>query len=276
MMIRLVCVCVWWGGSRECGPWISDITDMCITSTSWVKITWVKVTCYLSDRQWVQPDGLLNFDINFDAVVYMYYEGCPLILRCGRVLISLWTTLSVPRAKSLHSTDLDRLGAHTLKGVFIAQVELRMRKCEVLHWETLERKGEAPKLKLPQSVASYSTKQTEQVAHKYPSSSHYTRDWDKLVADVKQEEKDEKPEGDAALNQLFQQIYQGGSDEVKKAMNKSFVSCDSLIKWIAWWSRDLFQMESGGTVLSTNWGEIGKDKVDCKPPDGMEWKKYEK
>ena len=60
--------------------------------------------------------------------------------------------------------------------------------------------------------------------HKYPSSSHYTRDWDKLAAEVKKEEKDEKLEGDAALNKLFQQIYTDGSDEVRKAMNKSFVS----------------------------------------------------
>ena len=64
----------------------------------------------------------------------------------------------------------------------------------------------------------------DSAARKYPSSSHYTRDWDKLVADIKQEEKEEKPEGDAALNSLFQQIYSDGSDEVRKAMNKSFVS----------------------------------------------------
>ena len=38
----------------------------------------------------------------------------------------------------------------------------------------------------------------------------------------------------------------------------------------------LYQVESGGTVLSTNWGEVGKGKVDRKPPDGMEWKEYEK
>ena len=62
------------------------------------------------------------------------------------------------------------------------------------------------------------------VASRYPSSSHYTRDWDKLVCKIKEEEKDEKLEGDAALNQLFQQIYSDGSDEVRKAMNKSFVS----------------------------------------------------
>lgn len=35
------------------------------------------------------------------------------------------------------------------------------------------------------------------------------------------------------------------------------------------------QSESGGTVLSTNWAEVGKEKVEVKPPDGMEFKKYE-
>ena len=34
------------------------------------------------------------------------------------------------------------------------------------------------------------------------------------------------------------------------------------------------QAESGGTVLSTNWGEIAEKNTDIKPPDGMEYKKY--
>ena len=58
----------------------------------------------------------------------------------------------------------------------------------------------------------------------YPSSSHQSKDWDKLVSEINEEEKNEKPEGDAALNSLFQKIYGDGSDEVKKAMNKSYVS----------------------------------------------------
>ena len=38
----------------------------------------------------------------------------------------------------------------------------------------------------------------------------------------------------------------------------------------------LLQMESGGTVLSTNWKEVAEKEVEIKPPDGMEYKKYEK
>ena len=34
--------------------------------------------------------------------------------------------------------------------------------------------------------------------------------------------------------------------------------------------------ESNGTVLSTNWKEIGAKKIDCTPPEGMEAKAYEK
>lgn len=84
----------------------------------------------------------------------------------------------------------------------------------------------------------------------YPSSSKKKVDWDALTVD------EEKPEGEAALNGLFQQIYKAASDETRKAMIKSFT-------------------ESGGTCLSTNWDEVGKKKVDITPPDGMIAKKYE-
>jgi hypothetical protein len=35
------------------------------------------------------------------------------------------------------------------------------------------------------------------------------------------------------------------------------------------------QQESGGTVLSTNWKEVEREKVEVKAPDGMEWRKWE-
>ncbi|XP_050442154.1 protein SGT1 homolog [Adelges cooleyi] len=83
-----------------------------------------------------------------------------------------------------------------------------------------------------------------------PSVSIEKRNWDKLVSEMT------KDDDENDVNSLFRKIYSEGSDEVRKAMNKSF-------------------LESGGTVLSTNWKDVAKDKVDIKPPEGMEWKKWD-
>lgn len=37
----------------------------------------------------------------------------------------------------------------------------------------------------------------------------------------------------------------------------------------------IVQVESNGTVLSTNWNEVGSKMVEGSPPDGMEVKKWE-
>ncbi|XP_073520035.1 protein SGT1 homolog isoform X3 [Phyllobates terribilis] len=127
------------------------------------------------------------------------------------------------------------------------QIEIKMKKTEALRWDKLEGQAE-------QQLKHFAPDKSDAML-KYPSSSHYTKNWDKLVGEIKEEEKSENLEGDAALNHLFQQIYSDGTDEVKRAMNKSF-------------------MESGGTVLSTNWSDVGKRKVDVNPPDDMEYKKF--
>ena len=90
----------------------------------------------------------------------------------------------------------------------------------------------------------------------FPSSSRTTRDWSQIERDIKEEEESEKLTGDAALNKLFQDIYSKADDDTRRAMQKSFV-------------------ESNGTVLSTNWSEIGSKKVETQAPGGMEVKKYE-
>ncbi|XP_076321095.1 suppressor of G2 allele of skp1 isoform X2 [Tachypleus tridentatus] len=123
-----------------------------------------------------------------------------------------------------------------------SKVEIKLKKAEGIRWTDLEKAKETVKVK--------------QIPQAYPSSARHQKDWDKLVVDIKKDEETDKPEGEAALNDLFQKIYADGSDEVKKAMNKSF-------------------MESGGTVLSTNWQEVGSKNVEIKPPDGMEWKKWD-
>ncbi|XP_029458836.1 protein SGT1 homolog isoform X2 [Rhinatrema bivittatum] len=168
--------------------------------------------------------------------------------------------------------------------VLSTKIEIKLKKQEAIRWEKLEGHEDLNLKHFAQDLSkidymtftpeevdgmllaydatksdqNFCTKErhsTKDSTHLYPSSSHYTRNWDKLVVEIKEEEKTEKLEGDAALNQLFQQIYADGTDEVKRAMNKSF-------------------MESGGTVLSTNWSDVGKKKVEVKPPDDMEWKQY--
>uniref|UniRef100_A0A2I3GVT8 SGT1 homolog, MIS12 kinetochore complex assembly cochaperone n=1 Tax=Nomascus leucogenys TaxID=61853 RepID=A0A2I3GVT8_NOMLE len=121
--------------------------------------------------------------------------------------------------------------------VVSTKIEIKLKKPEAVRWEKLEGQGDVPTPK--QFIAG--------VKNLHPSSSPYTRNWDKLVGKIKEEENNEKLEGDA-------QISSDGSDEVKCAMNQSFV-------------------ESGGTVLSTSWSDVGKRKVEINPDD-MEWKKY--
>ena len=89
-----------------------------------------------------------------------------------------------------------------------------------------------------------------------PYSSH--RDWDAIERNLKEQEKKEKPEGEEAMNALFQQIFAKADPDTQRAMIKSYQT-------------------SGGTVLSTNWGEV-KDKdyeQEREAPKGMEWKTWE-
>jgi len=68
--------------------------------------------------------------------------------------------------------------------------------------------------------------------------------YDQLDKDMAKELNADKPEGEGAMNALFQQIYAGADEETKRAMIKSYQT-------------------SGGTVLSTNWDEVSaKDNLD--------------
>ncbi|CAI0462716.1 unnamed protein product [Linum tenue] len=67
----------------------------------------------------------------------------------------------------------------------------------------------------------------------YPSLKSRDKDWDKLEALVKKEEKDEKLDGDAALDKFSSEIYGNDDEDMRRAMSKYLV-------------------ESNGTMLSTN------------------------
>ena len=134
------------------------------------------------------------------------------------------------------------------------KIEVRLKKKFATKWAALEGEGTdgSEVLAAPMGTPAAAA----EAAAKRPAGYEQQQRWDALAAQAEKEEKEEKLEGDAALNQLFQNIYKDADPETQRAMNKSF-------------------QESNGTVLSTNWAEIGKEKTETKPPSGMEFKKYE-
>ena len=133
--------------------------------------------------------------------------------------------------------------------VLSTKIELRLQKREGLRWAGLEGDGSDPLKPAPSASSSSSSFNPS-----YPSSSG--KDWNRIGADIERDFEEDKPEGEAALNEMFRKIYADASDDTKKAMAKSF-------------------SESGGTVLSTNWDEIKGQKTEVKPPEGMEYKKWD-
>lgn len=138
-----------------------------------------------------------------------------------------------------------------------SKVELKLKKLSPGKWETLEGSGEE-KVQAINAVPS-AEGGTAAGASSAPKSvySGSSRDWDAIDSDLKQREDEEKPEGEEALNKLFRDIYGRSDEATRRAMNKSFQT-------------------SGGTVLSTNWSEVGSKDYEKEKtaPDGQEWKKW--
>ncbi|XP_043286310.1 protein SGT1 homolog isoform X2 [Venturia canescens] len=137
--------------------------------------------------------------------------------------------------------------------VLPSKIEVKLKQRDCIRWNSLEGvpSEQEPVQPIPQEILQASADPP-----KYPSSSKKVRDWNKVEKEIEKEEAAEEPEGNAALIALFQKIYNSGSDEVRRAMNKSY-------------------QESAGTVLSTNWSEVGSSQVNKKLPGGVEWKSWE-
>uniref|UniRef100_T1IHX8 CS domain-containing protein n=1 Tax=Strigamia maritima TaxID=126957 RepID=T1IHX8_STRMM len=149
-------------------------------------------------------------------------EICDKTLRC-----------KVRRNEKRDDYELDINLAHTINPerstwkILSSKIEIQMKKMAAGMWKTLH------------------DDQTRVVDAKKK------KNWDKVVSDCT-----EIDDQDAGGDEFFANIFSQGSDEMKRAMNKSFV-------------------ESGGTTLSTNWEEVRKEKVKGKAPSGMEWKQWD-
>lgn len=226
----------------------TDVKDLSVSSSESAKKTEIPMPTGPKTRyEWYQTETHVVVSV---LVKNVKKED----LNCDIQQSSLSLTIRLPTA-SEYSLELDLARSvvpeQSQVKILSSRVEVKLKKVEGWRWEKLENDGctDAAKQFNPGQSAG-------DTVHKYPSSSHCHHNWDALEAQMKAEEKDEKLDGDAALNKLFQQIYADGNDETRRAMNKSF-------------------QESGGTVLSTNWKDIGTEKTECKPPDGMEFKNWE-
>jgi len=127
------------------------------------------------------------------------------------------------------------------------KVEVVVPKKKRADWESLQDKEHETE---EESVQRRGNVFTEAIHQKDKRTVQY---WNDLDKEMFKEEDEEKVPGQDALDKLFKQIYRDATPEKRRAMMKSYQT-------------------SGGTVLSTDWGEVSKTDYEknISPPDGME------
>ncbi|KAH9646763.1 SGT1 disease resistance protein 1-like [Citrus sinensis] len=157
-----------------------------------------------------------------EVVVTVFAKGIPaknVTVDFGEQILSV--SIDVPGEEAYHFQP--RLFGKIIPAkcryeVLSTKVEIRLAKAEPIQWSSLEfSKGAV----VPQRVNTPSVSGSPRPT--YPSSKPTRVDWDKLEAQVKKEEKEEKLDGDAALNKFFQEIYADADEDTRRAMKKSFV-----------------------------------------------------
>lgn len=164
---------------------------------------------------------------------------------------------------STYSYDVDPLYAPILASqskyrTTSTKLEVTLRKASPgVKWHKLERpagQGQGDSVTAEQSNTVIVKPVQEGPPPAYPTSSKSgAKNWDKVIVEDLNDVDD--LDGGDETSRFFKQLYGGATPEQQRAMMKSY-------------------SESGGTVLSTDWSNVGSKKVEPQPPEGMEAKKY--
>lgn len=154
--------------------------------------------------------NILSKGLNKDKVV-VELSGKEITINIG---------IDASREEQFHFDLLKNIKGYTYQ-VLSTKLEIKLEKGLEERWETLEPSATEAKLA-------------------YPTSAKKKVDWTEV-----EKQSNEIKEGDE-LSNLFKSIFKDGSEETRRAMEKSFV-------------------ESGGTCLSTDWSKVGQGKVEITP-----------
>jgi suppressor of G2 allele of SKP1 len=153
----------------------------------------------------------------------------------------------------LNGTLFDRVDVERCKTrILDEKILIKLRKTTPHEWHELMGKHDEQ-----DEATIVSTEDVPLMDADKPRAYASHRDWDAIERNLKLQESQEKPEGEEAMNRLFQDIYGKADENTRRAMVKSYQT-------------------SGGTVLSTNWDEVAKKDYEKErtAPEGMEWKTW--
>lgn len=146
--------------------------------------------------------------------------------------------------------------------VLSTKIEITMRKqTPGQKWKSLE--STATNVQLTDRPTTTAPEPTSAAANapSYPTSSRQgAKNWDKVASELSTSQKSGSRKKDGGtddadsdiedggdnVDAFFKKLYSGADPDTQRAMMKSYV-------------------ESQGTSLSTNWGEVSKGKVEPKP-----------
>ncbi|KAH0859697.1 hypothetical protein HID58_087958, partial [Brassica napus] len=125
--------------------------------------------------------------------------------------------------------------------VISTKIKKSLLKAEIITWASLEH-GKQPAVSMRPAYRS----------------SKKVNDYDKL-----EDEKDDKLEGDTALNKFFREIYLNSDEDMSSDYNVFGILIDSFVVL------HNEQVESNGTALSIDWKDVGAKKIECTLHDDL-------